>query len=58
MSSVVYAVELNGERVEFKSNPTNLFPDLESATKARDSGNAEVKQAVIVPYRLTQTVVV
>lgn len=59
MSDVVYAVEVNGERAKFKSNPTNLFEDEKAAAKARDGSTDEsVKAGEIVAYRLSKTIVI
>jgi hypothetical protein len=56
---VVYGFVFNGELVNEKSSAVSLFESEAKARKAQEtSKKKEVKEAAIVPFRLTKTVVV
>ena len=55
MSDVVFAVEKDGVRVAFRSNPANLFANEKEAAEAM-AKNKDAEGAVIVAYRLSRTV--
>lgn len=55
MNDVVFAVEKDGVRVTFRSNPVNLFASEKDAADAM-AKNKDAEGAQIVPYRLSRTV--